>query len=337
MKRVFWALVIVFVLGAGSSAWCNCPEQPLDLGECDSLWVEPYGAQPCASLPATVRLLFLVSHDLYSSVDSLTGFTLPITITGRTNPTKYCSISTYWNTTSTMYVDVVNFPRSVFRHVIEGSDTLYHNRMAVMDSDFSFRAWDFKELSLGDQVSRFFLATTPLSSQDQRWWEGTRVLLASANLLVEDTMTICIDTTFWSPNARLTFYNYNTDIIIPRHNLPFCFKVDTAKGNDVREIHDAEDSRPSEFSLSQNYPNPFNPVTNIRFTVLRTANVKLDVYNIVGQKVRTLVDEEMTPGTYAVDWDGTDESGKAVSSGIYFYRMQAADEFTDMKKMLLVK
>jgi hypothetical protein len=226
--------------------------------------------------------------------------------------------------------------RSIFRHVVEAPDTLYRNRMAMLDADFSNRAWDFKVLELGDEVSQFFFNITPLGSPDQRWWEGTRVLLVTASLRVEDTMTVCIDTTFWPPASELAFVRYDAKLYFPRHNLPFCFRVDTAKVNDVWEIPDS-DNRPSEFSLSQNYPNPFNPVTNIQFTVLRTANVKLDVYNIVGQKVRTLVDEEMTPGAYAVDWDGKDESGNAVSSGIYFYRMQAADEFTDMKKMLLIK
>jgi hypothetical protein len=335
MKRVFWAVVIVFVLGAGTSAWCACPDKPYDWGECDTLTVVPYDAQPCSPFPTKVRLLLLVSHDLSSDEDSLAGFSLPIIIRERTNPTKYCSISTYWNTVSTMYL-YPDFPRSIYRHVVVGPDTLYRNRMAMLDADFSNRAWDFMPLDLGDQTSKFFFALLPTGSADQRWWESTRELLLTITLLVEDTMTICIDTSRFVSGQAFGFGNRDGDQFIPEHNLPLCFKVDTMV-TDVREIPNTEDSRPSEFSLSQNYPNPFNPVTNIRFTVLRTANVKLDVYNIVGQKVRTLVDEEMTPGAYAVDWDGTDESGNAVSSGIYFYRMQAADEFTDMKKMLLVK
>jgi hypothetical protein len=175
----------------------------------------------------------------------------------------------------------------------------------------------------------------PLGSTDQRWWEGDRVLLAVATFLVQDTMTICVDSTFWPPAARLTFSDWQSLLYTPRHNLPVRFGVGTG-GNDVWEVPGSEESRPSEFSLSQNYPNPFNPVTNIRFTVSKSAQVKIEVFNIVGQRVVTLVDQEMTPGTYVADWDSKDENGSEVSSGLYFYRMQAGD-FSDMKKMLLVK
>jgi len=106
--------------------------------------------------------------------------------------------------------------------------------------------------------------------------------------------------------------------------------------SDVREIESPDEGRPSEFSLSQNYPNPFNPATNFQFSLSKSVHVKIDIFNIVGQKVRTLVDEEMGPGVYVADWDGRDGNGNFVSSGIYFYRMQAGD-FSDMKKMLLLK
>jgi flagellar hook assembly protein FlgD len=64
--------------------------------------------------------------------------------------------------------------------------------------------------------------------------------------------------------------------------------------------------------------------------------VKIDIFNILGQKVKTLTDEAMKAGSYVVDWDGTDERGIEVSSGVYFYRMWA-DEFSDIKKMVLLK
>jgi flagellar hook assembly protein FlgD len=103
----------------------------------------------------------------------------------------------------------------------------------------------------------------------------------------------------------------------------------------VKEI-EGDHIKPSDFSLSQNYPNPFNPVTNFQFTLPKSSHVKIEIFNIVGQKVATLVDGDMKPGLYTADWNGRDESGRTVSSGIYFYRMQAGD-FSDMKKMVLVK
>ncbi|MFH1335176.1 MAG: T9SS type A sorting domain-containing protein, partial [Candidatus Zixiibacteriota bacterium] len=96
------------------------------------------------------------------------------------------------------------------------------------------------------------------------------------------------------------------------------------------------DTKPTTFSLSQNYPNPFNPVTNFQFTVPKSSHVNIEIFNIVGQKVATVVDGDMKAGVYTADWNGRDENGKTVSSGIYFYRMQA-DDFSNMKKMVLVK
>lgn len=93
---------------------------------------------------------------------------------------------------------------------------------------------------------------------------------------------------------------------------------------------------PTEFDLAQNAPNPFNPSTQISFALPSAAKVSLTVYNVLGQQVKTLVDEYMTAGYQTVTWDGTDNSSASVASGIYFYRI-AAGEFADTKKMLLLK
>ncbi|MFZ5981712.1 MAG: T9SS type A sorting domain-containing protein [Candidatus Zixiibacteriota bacterium] len=93
---------------------------------------------------------------------------------------------------------------------------------------------------------------------------------------------------------------------------------------------------PRDFALEQNYPNPFNPVTNICFDLPEAGRVRLEVFNILGQNVRTLVDREMTAGTYLVEWDSHDNSGNAVASGIYFYRISYGD-IVATKKMVLLK
>ncbi|MDF1611784.1 FlgD immunoglobulin-like domain containing protein [Stygiobacter electus] len=97
----------------------------------------------------------------------------------------------------------------------------------------------------------------------------------------------------------------------------------------VREI-------PSEYTLSQNYPNPFNPTTTIKFSVAQDAKVSLVVYDMLGQKVRTLVDAQQEAGYYSVRWDGTNDFGSKVSSGIYIYRLQAGN-FVQTMKMNLMK
>jgi hypothetical protein len=100
-------------------------------------------------------------------------------------------------------------------------------------------------------------------------------------------------------------------------------------------------SVPDKFSLLQNYPNPFNPTTTIQFRVqsleLRgLIPTTLKIYNILGQMVRVLVDEEKVAGTYTAYWDGNDQNGQPVSSGIYFYKLDAGN-FSEVKKMVLIK
>lgn len=94
---------------------------------------------------------------------------------------------------------------------------------------------------------------------------------------------------------------------------------------------------PSNFELSQNYPNPFNPTTNIRFAIPQEGKVRLEVYDIQGQLVNSLIDSEvMNAGSYQVDWNGKDNTGTRVSSGIYFARLTTAN-FMKTIKMNLVK
>ncbi len=98
----------------------------------------------------------------------------------------------------------------------------------------------------------------------------------------------------------------------------------------------AKPAIPQEFSLSQNHPNPFNPQTSIRYALPQDAHVRLTIYNVLGQKVARLVDEHQQAGYKTLLWDGKDENGNLLASGVYFYRLDA-DKFTEVKKMLLVK
>lgn len=88
--------------------------------------------------------------------------------------------------------------------------------------------------------------------------------------------------------------------------------------------------------LHQNYPNPFNPETTIQYSLLQESKVELNIYNIKGQKVKTLVNETLESGNHTVIWNGTDNNGKSVSSGIYFYKMKT-DNHEETKKMILMK
>ncbi len=93
---------------------------------------------------------------------------------------------------------------------------------------------------------------------------------------------------------------------------------------------------PGQFSLNQNAPNPFNPTTSIRYELPNTVQVTLKVYNLLGQEVRLLVNARQEAGFHTIIWNGRNVAGRSVSSGVYFYRIEAG-EFTKAKKMLLLK
>jgi hypothetical protein len=93
---------------------------------------------------------------------------------------------------------------------------------------------------------------------------------------------------------------------------------------------------PSVFALFQNYPNPFNPSTTIRYQLPVPVKVRLVLYNVLGQAVRTLVDADQQAGTYALEWDGVNDNGLRVGSGVYFYRIEAGS-FVQNRKMTFLK
>jgi poly-gamma-glutamate capsule biosynthesis protein CapA/YwtB (metallophosphatase superfamily) len=101
-------------------------------------------------------------------------------------------------------------------------------------------------------------------------------------------------------------------------------------------IDDEEIIVPEEFVLYQNFPNPFNPVTNIQYDLPVYTNVQLKIYDILGREVRMIINESQPPGKNVLHWDGKDNNGRTVSSGVYFYRLQTS-EFSKTKKLMLLK
>lgn len=98
------------------------------------------------------------------------------------------------------------------------------------------------------------------------------------------------------------------------------------------------ETRPEFYALHENYPNPFNPETTIKYQLPEAGDVRLEVYNMLGQVVKTLVDNQFqNAGRHTIQWDATNNSGQPLSSGVYFYRVIAGGEFSDHKKMLLLK
>jgi len=106
--------------------------------------------------------------------------------------------------------------------------------------------------------------------------------------------------------------------------------------NFVSDIKPGSDNIPEGLVLRQNYPNPFNTVTMIRYELAKQTTVQLIVYSPLGQIVKSTVREQQAPGKHSIRWDGTNDSGRSVSSGIYYYRLQAGD-CVQVRKMLLIK
>ncbi|MBD3288928.1 T9SS type A sorting domain-containing protein [candidate division KSB1 bacterium] len=123
-----------------------------------------------------------------------------------------------------------------------------------------------------------------------------------------------------------TEYDVNTMKIIVEGLIDFVSVDDDSKTNGL----------PSEFRLEQNYPNPFNPSTVISYSIPTESIVSLEIYNLLGQKVRTLVSTKQKAGSYRITWNGSNEEGNALTSGLYIYRFKAG-AFIRSKKMFLLK
>jgi glycosidase len=113
-------------------------------------------------------------------------------------------------------------------------------------------------------------------------------------------------------------------------------KLPTPEAGILLDVEQIDDQIPVEFALEQNYPNPFNPNTVIRYSIVSPSLVSLKIFDVLGREVKTLVNKEQVNGVYEVNWNGDDALGNKVSTGVYFYRIDAGD-FVQTKKMMLIK
>ena len=102
-------------------------------------------------------------------------------------------------------------------------------------------------------------------------------------------------------------------------------------------VSDNRSDFPDDFQLLQNYPNPFNPETKIRYQLQEAGQVRLAIYNLLGQQVRTLVNQNQISGSHTVVWDGRDDAGEVVTSGMYFYKLKVGGAFIATRKMVLLR
>ena len=143
-----------------------------------------------------------------------------------------------------------------------------------------------------------------------------------------------------SVNLKNVFFNYLcvlNDGSKGAHNPKYVVALLQRSLDQVTDIDfTGNEPIPSEYVLTQNYPNPFNPSTQIKVGLTSGSHAVLTVYNVLGEKVATLMDGQYAPGVYDLTWDGKDASGRVLAGGIYIYRLQTP-EFTSVKKMVFLK
>ncbi|MCF7920857.1 MAG: family 16 glycosylhydrolase [Candidatus Cloacimonetes bacterium] len=147
-----------------------------------------------------------------------------------------------------------------------------------------------------------------------------------ASIPVEDIRGELID-------LRMLSYEF---VILEENGAQCSFAIDDIywSGGITEIVEDIIETK--SFDLQQNYPNPFNPLTMINFSLSAASDVYINIYNLKGQTVKTLLNSRLEPGDHTISWNGTDNENNPVSSGIYLYQMQA-DNYSEMKKCILLK
>ncbi len=129
------------------------------------------------------------------------------------------------------------------------------------------------------------------------------------------------------PDARIELYHKVQELIEALEEL---------LDGGLPKVSSTQEAIPDKFHLFQNYPNPFNPVTTIQYQLPEGEWVTLKIYDVLGQSIRTLIDQYQPAGYYSVRWNGRDDDSRMVSSGLHFYRLQAGEDVA-IRKMLFLK
>jgi hypothetical protein len=175
--------------------------------------------------------------------------------------------------------------------------------------EISDRDW----LSLEDRDAEVFVSASLTTS------------VAELIRLAEDARVLCVD-----PGPLHLLDDYKNAGMILNQDIYLDY------GSYATAKLDEDDVRPESFALKQNYPNPFNPQTEISYSLEEESEVSLVIYNVVGQKVITLVEEKQQAGNHTIRFDGLDQDGREVASGMYFYRL-TVDGVSKSRKMILMK
>jgi len=231
-----------------------------------------------------------------------------------------------------VYVNLFNNPPAAFQLVAPADNTVITVDSSNVESGQIATIWTPSGDADNDPILYYTYADFEYFTQQARWDSTT------------DQTSVFLEYSFFAD--FMTNPGYEVD------ELTFLWNVEAHDGTDstaasggprtlivnVNALYMGVDGNtlPDEFALYDNYPNPFNPRTNINYDVPEATDVTLDVYNLMGQRVRTLVSRHHEPGRYRVSWDATNDFGSPIASGMYIFKIHAKD-FVSIKKMLLMK
>jgi len=183
---------------------------------------------------------------------------------------------------------------------------------------------------------------TPVSENGMFWDLEVTTTGSAKNLLlnIEQLHPLPADFQIWlldkEDEASLPLSNGGASLSISKNQEQKQLRLITGTEAFAQTHNEDIFLQPLDFALQQNFPNPFNPETTIQYQLARRAPVLLEIFNILGQRVATLVNEVQKAGKYSLVWNGRDQHGNRVASGLYIYRLKA-DTFVETRKMVLTR
>ncbi len=215
------------------------------------------------------------------------------------------------NRTQAMLDDDENYPGLLVEGNLNADPGFNDNVMAQIDSLLKY----VKKIRSGTQTDyrHYYYAGPGVPLFPPTWPIPEDLTYSNAQLLTAGTDGLPLGDLNWYPDKKAEWEQMQTSVK---------FKGDEAQ--------------PTDFVLAQNYPNPFNPTTTINFTLKKDGRIKLVVYNMLGQKVKTLLDKKMVAGIYNTTWNGQDDRGNQMASGVYYYSLES-NNFKTTRKMVLMK
>jgi len=218
------------------------------------------------------------------------------------------------------------------------------NATVVITTDTNPSYSDGAALENGDEIGVF---TTNGLCCGAVVWEGVNTAIP---LWADNSQTDSLDgfrtgdTLFyhvWKKNADVEYlasvsYREGNPVVYQANGISVLTNLVADLSRQYTSVTMNRRDRPGSFALMQNYPNPFNPVTEIQFEIPKNSFVLLKIYNVLGQEIKTLMNEKKTAGIYRISWDGRDRYGQLVKSGVYFYHLKS-ENFSQIRKMIYVR